>query len=222
MQQQKATNIGRCHWKLGTDSRERVEDQKYRQESVCIKMYNQGWDRRCGRYYEKELIAIDCEKQEELEDNYNNKLHQKFAEQTLYCKSGIALYIVFYGQLHSEVVTIAKRLITPLFEIVHKERDVVLLSILWSICIKNLFRSKVNLYLEQLKIFSTTLFHVQIKGISNHDFGDAIHNQVFTTQSRCGVFAFGDNYHAKVLSDDGYTSLKDYFSFDQAKKDKYD
>ena len=86
----------------------------------------------------------------------------------------------------------------------------------------NLSRSKVDPYLEQMKILSTTLSHVQTKGMSYHDFGDAIYDQILAAQSQCGVFAFGDNYHAKVLSDDGYTSLSDYFSFDQPKKDKYD
>ena len=31
-----------------------------------------------------------------------------------------------------------------------------------------------------------------------------------------------ENYHMKVLSDDGVSDLNDYFSFDQTKKDKYD
>ena len=132
----------------------------------------------------EEWIVINCEKQEELEDNYNNKLRQKLAEQALYRKSGAALYIVFFGQLHSDIVTIAKRSIVPLFETVHKERDVVgLLSILRSICVQNLTGSKVDPYLEQLKILQSILSHVQTKGISNHDFGDAIHDQVLAAQS---------------------------------------
>ena len=74
---------------------------------------------------------IDYEKQEELEDNYNNKLRQKLAEQALYCKNGAALFIILYGQLHSVIMTIAKKLIVPLYKTVHRERDVVgLLSIL--------------------------------------------------------------------------------------------
>ena len=165
----------------------------------------------------------DCEKQEELEDNYNNKLRQKLAEQALYCKSGTAVCIIFYSQYHSDIVTIAKRLTTPLFEIVHKERNVVrILSILCLICVKNLSGSKVDLFMEQLKILPTTLSHVQTKAMFNHDFGDTIYDQVFATQSQCGVFTFGYNYQANVLSDDGSYSLKDYFSFDQTKKDKYD
>ena len=31
-----------------------------------------------------------------------------------------------------------------------------------------------------------------------------------------------ENYHIKVLSDDVISDLKDYFSFDQEKKNKYD
>ena len=33
---------------------------------------------------------------------------------------------------------------------------------------------------------------------------------------------FGDNYHIKVMSDDGNHSVQDYVSFDQTKKNKYD
>ena len=72
------------------------------------------------------------------------------------------MFIVLYDQLHSDIVTIAKRSITPNFKTVHKERDVVgLLSILRSICVQNLTRSKVDLYLKQLKILSSTLSYVQ-------------------------------------------------------------
>ena len=41
------------------------------------------------------------------------------------------------------------------------------------------------------------------------------------SQSQCGVFAFGENDHIKVLTDDGVSGLKDYF-FDQDRKDKFD
>ena len=92
---------------------------------------------------------IDCEKQEGLKDNYNNKLQQKLTKQALYRKNGAALFIVLYVQLHSEIVIISKISIVPLFETVHKERDVVgLLSILHLICVENLTGSKVDLYLE--------------------------------------------------------------------------
>ena len=130
----------------------------------------------------QEWIVIDCEMQEEAEDNYNNKLRQELAQQATYCKNGAALFIVLYSQLNRDIVTIAKRSITPLFKTVHKERDVVgLLSILYLICVQNLTGSKVDLFLEQLKILSSTLSYVQTKGISNHDFGDAVHDQVFAT-----------------------------------------
>ena len=166
---------------------------------------------------------IDCEKQGEAKNNYNNKLRQKLAKQALYRKNGAALFIVLYGQLHSDIVTIAKNWIIPLFATVHKERDIAgLLSILCSICVQNLTGYKVDPYLEQLKILSFTFSYVQTKGISNHNFGDTVHDQVFATQSQCGAFAFGDNSHAKVLSNNDFSDLKDYFSFDQAKKDKYD
>ena len=60
------------------------------------------------------------------------------------------------------------------------------------------------------------------KGISNHNFGDAIHDQVFAAKSQFRTLAFGENYHIKALCDYGISDLKDYFSFDQTKKDKYD
>ena len=96
----------------------------------------------------QEWIVTNCEKQEELEDNYNNKLRQKLTEQALYRKNGAALYIALSRQLYSDIVTIAKSLIVPLFDTVHKERDVVgLLSILCSICVQNLTGFKVDPYL---------------------------------------------------------------------------
>ena len=147
-----------------------------------------------------------------MEDNYNNKLRQKLVEKALYCKNGAALYILFYCQLHSNIATAAKNSTVLLFETVHKDRNVVgLISILRLICGKNLPRSKVDPYLEQLKILSTTLSYAQTKGISIHDFGNAVYDQVLATLSQCSVFVFGDNYHTKVLSDDSYTSLKYFF-----------
>ena len=131
----------------------------------------------------QEWIAIDCEKQEELKDNFNNKLRQKLTKQALYCKNGVALFIVLYGQLHSKIVTIARKSIVFLFKIIHLERDVVgLLSILYLICVQNLTGSKMGLYLAQLKILSSTLSYVQTKGIFNHDFGDTIHDQVLAAR----------------------------------------
>ena len=124
----------------------------------------------------QKLIVIDCKKQEESENNYNNKLWQKLAEHALYWKNGAALFIVSYGQLDSDIMTIAKNSIIALFNTVHRERDTVgLLSILRSICVQNLTGSKVDPYLEQLKILSSTLSYAQTKGISNHNFGDAAH-----------------------------------------------
>ena len=55
----------------------------------------------------------------------------------------------------------------------------------------------------------------------NHNFGEIVHDQVFAAQSQCGSFAFGENYHVKVLSDDSLSELKDYFSYGQTKKEKY-
>ena len=49
-----------------------------------------------------------------------------------------------------------------------------------------------------------------------------MHDQVFVAQSQCSAFAFDEKYHVKMLSSDGFSDLKDYFSFGQTKKDKYD
>ena len=74
--------------------------------------------------------------QEEAEDNYSNIQRQKLAEHGLYRKNGAAMYNVLYGQLHSDIVTIANWSTSPDFKTMNKERDVVgLLSILCSICI---------------------------------------------------------------------------------------
>ena len=133
------------------------------------------------------------------------------------------MFILLYGQLHSDIITIAKWSISPDFKTVHKDRDVVgLLSILRSICIQNLTGSKVDPYLKYLKIMTSTLSYAQKKGVSNHSFGGAVHDQGFAAQSQCGAFAFEENYHIKVLSNDGISDLKYYFSFDREKKDKYD
>ena len=45
----------------------------------------------------------------------------------------------------------------------------------------------------------------------SHNFGDAVHNQVFAAQSQCGAFAFGENYHVKVVRNYGFFDLKDFF-----------
>lgn len=67
----------------------------------------------------------DFEQQDELEKKYNSKLRQKMAEEALYLKNGTALNILFFGQLHSDIVTAAKISTVPLFETVHKDYDIV-------------------------------------------------------------------------------------------------
>ena len=110
----------------------------------------------------EKLVVTDCDKQEELEENYNNKLCQNLTEKALYYKNGAALYIIFFGQLHSDIVTTVRNSTTPLFESVHKDHDVVeLLSIFRLICVKNLSGFKVDPYLDQLKILTTTLSYTQ-------------------------------------------------------------
>ena len=172
----------------------------------------------------QEWVVTDCEKQDELEDNHTNMQQQKTAEHALYRKNGAAMFIVMYGQLHPEIITIAKRSTSPDFTTVVQEQDVVgLLSILQSICVKNLTSSRVDPYSEHLKIQASTLSYVQTKDVSNDDFGDAILDQVTATQSQCGNFVFGEQYHLKVLSDNGLSSLSDYFNLGtDAERETYD
>ena len=76
--------------------------------------------------------------------------------------------------------------------------------------------------MEHLKLFTSTLSYTQEKGVPNNKFGDNLFDQVSAAQSQCGVFPFGENYHIKVLNDDVVSDLKDYFSFGQDRKDKFD
>ena len=47
-------------------------------------------------------------------------------------------------------------------------------------------------------------------------------DQVTAAQSQCGNFVFGEQYHLKVLGDDGLSSLKDYFNLGtDAKREAY-
>ena len=140
----------------------------------------------------------------------------------MYRKNGAALYTVLYGQLHPNIITIATRSTTPLFADVQTDQDVVgLLKILQAICVQNLTESKVDLFCEHLKILASTLSNTQKKGKFNNEFGDAVVDQVSATQSQCDVFAFGERYHIKVLSDGGLSDLTDYFSLTQEEKEKY-
>ena len=167
----------------------------------------------------EEWIVTDCEKQDELEDNHSNMQRQKTTEHALYRKNGAALYTVLYGQLHPDIITIAKQSTTPDFADVQIDRDVIgLLNILQAICVQNLTGSKVDPYCEHLKIQASTLSYVQKKGESNNEFGDAVMDQVSAAQSQCGVFIFRDHYHIKVLSDNGISDLTGYFILTEEEK----
>ena len=158
----------------------------------------------------------------DLEENYNNKLRQRLAKKALYCKHGDLLYNIIYGQLHPDVIAAAKNSTSPLYDTVNKERDVVLrLSILLSVCVKNLSGRKVDPLYDDLQIVSSTLSSSQKQGISNSNFGDSVLDQVLAAMSQCGVFAFRERYHEKVLSDDNLT-LTQCFALTQEKKDLYD
>ena len=163
----------------------------------------------------------DIEAKDAAEDNFNNEQRQKLSEHALFRKNSAALYIVMHGQLHSAIITIAKN--SPTYTQMHKDKDVVvLLTTLRDICIQRLAGTKVDPLTEQLRMLTSTLSHVQRKNISDHDFGDAIYDQVYATQSQCGVFAFGENYHLKVLRDDGILNLTVYAALDAPQREAYD
>ena len=85
----------------------------------------------------QEWVITDCEARDVAEDNYNNMQRQKLSEHALYRKNSAALYIVLYGQLHSDIITIAKN--SPTYTNMHKDKDVVvLLTTLRDICIQHL------------------------------------------------------------------------------------
>ena len=134
------------------------------------------------------------------------------------------MYTVLYGQLHPDIITIANQSTTPDFMTIQRDRDVVgLLKIPQSIFVQNLMGSKVDPFSKHLKILASTLSYVQKKGESNNEFGDAVIYQVSAAKSQCGVFTFGEQYHIKVLSDDGLPDLTDYYSLGiDAEREKYD
>ena len=72
-----------------------------------------------------------------------------------------------------------------------------------------------------LRIISSTLTYVQKKGISNNNFGDTVLDQILATTSQCSVFVFGENYHAKVLRDNGGLTLANYHILDRSGENKY-
>ena len=164
----------------------------------------------------------NCELELELEENYTNMLRQRLAEKSLFRKHGDSLYNIIFGQLYPDVIAAVKNSTKPLYATVHSERDVVaLLSILLSVCVKNLSGRKVDPLYNGLQIISSTLSYSQKQRISNSDFGDAVLDQVLATTSQCGVFTFRERYHEKVLSDDGL-DLPDYFALTKVEKESYD
>ena len=169
----------------------------------------------------QEWVVIDCDKQDELNDNHSNMQCQKTTKHGLYRKNGAAMYTVLYGQLHPDIITIAKQFTTPDFVIVQRDRDVVgLLKILQLICVLNLTGSKVDPFSKHLKILASTLSYAQKKGKSNNKFSDAVIDQVSAAQNQCGVFAFGEHYNIKVLNDGGLSNLTDYFSLSLKQRKK--
>ena len=104
----------------------------------------------------QEWIITNCDTQDEAEDNYSNMQRQKLTEHALYRKNSAAMYVVLYGQLHSDVITIAKN--STKYTNMHKECDVMaLLSILRDICVGHLTGTKLDPFSEQLRILTSTL-----------------------------------------------------------------
>ena len=117
----------------------------------------------------QEWVMIDCDKQDELEDNHSNMQRQKTTEHGLYRKNSAAMYTVLYGQLHPDIITIAKQSTTPDLADVQRDQDVVgLLKFLQSIYVQNLTGSKVDPFCKHLKILVSTLSNAQKKGESNN------------------------------------------------------
>ena len=96
------------------------------------------------------------------------------------------MYTVLYGQLHPNIITVAKQSTIPVFVTVQRDRDVVgLLKILRLICVQTLTGSKVDLFSEHLKILSSTPSYAQKKGESNNEFGDAVIDLCCPELMRC-------------------------------------
>ena len=101
------------HWPGVIEILEPVPDNEWKikrpdKSTYAVKRTNKVKNEGADDIMKQERIVIDCEMQEEAEDNYNNKLRQKLAKQATYRKNGAALFIILYGQLHSDIVTIAK------------------------------------------------------------------------------------------------------------------
>ena len=76
-----------------------------------------------------------------------------------------------------------------------------------------------------LKIISSTKSNtcfVNDRGISNIDFSDTVVDKVLATWTQHGVFVFRENYHSKVLVNDGNLTLTKYHTLNQSGNDKYD
>ena len=135
------------------------------------------------------LILTKCELQMELKDDHDNKLQQNLNKKAVYCKYGEVLSIWIYV--------------------------VYLLSILLSVCVTSVPGPKVDLHPYTLQIISSTNSNtcfVNDRGISNIDFGDTAVDQGLAPWTQHGVFVFGENYHSKVLVNDGNLILTNYHS----------
>ena len=135
----------------------------------------------------------------ELKDDYNSKLRKNLNKKAVFRKNDEALFILICV--------------------------VYLLSILLSVHVKNIPGPKVNPQSYTLQIIlatkSNTCF-VNDRGIPNIDFGDTAVDQVLATWTQHGVLVFGENYHSKVLFNDGNLTFTNYHNLDQSGNDEYD
>ena len=113
----------------------------------------------------------------ELKDDHNNKPWQNLNKKAVYCKNGEVLFILICV--------------------------VYLLSILLSVCVKNVSGPKVDPQSYTLQIISATksnIYSVNDRGIFNIYFGDTIVDQVLATWTQQGVFVFGETIIPKCWS----------------------
>ena len=110
----------------------------------------------------EERIVTDCAMELEMEENHNNKLRQKTTENALFWKQGDSFFGIIHGQLGSNVIAAAKNSINPDFVDTHNKRCIVsLLSILLSVCIKNISGINADLLYDGLQIILSTLSYTQ-------------------------------------------------------------
>ena len=109
-----AASKGYEHWPSVIPNMKPVDDTKWKvkrpdKSLYATKRITSIKNSDCSEILRQEWVVTDYEKQDELEDKHSNMQRQKTTEHALYCKNSAALFIVMYGQLHPEIITIAKQ-----------------------------------------------------------------------------------------------------------------